>query len=69
MDVQPTPPLELEEMDAKIIEFTNSHSETFNFDSEGLGEREKLRKYCMKVLDYSAFKNLCQNDIFGQRCF
>jgi len=53
MDVQPTPPLELEEMDAKIIEFTKSHSETFNFNSEGLGEREKLRKYCMKVLDYN----------------
>lgn len=53
MDIQSTPPLKLEEMNAKIMEFTKLHSENFNFDSEGLGEREKLRKYCMKILGYN----------------
>lgn len=53
MDIQSTPPLKLEEMNAKIMEFTKLHSENFNFDSDGLGEREKLRKYCMKILGYN----------------
>ena len=49
-----SPSISVQEMDTKITDFTELNSDTFEFDKDGFADREKLRKYCIKIIDHNS---------------